>query len=273
VGKAKARSASPSIVPADPPITPPVGAHEWVSFPDPEELRTWVFDVTFLLSNWDCIFGRGCQGVLTGPAEDLVQGCCSYGAHFTGTEDVERVEQAASKLTPDEWQFYNKGHTSSGRLKVTKTDKTGELTSRLADGACIFLNRPGFPTGPGCSLHQVAMTRGERPLDWKPDVCWQLPLRREDETDGTGYVTSTVRQWDRRHWGEGGEEFHWWCTEAPEAFIGSRPVYESMHDEIEALVGPVVCAMIVAELDRRRAQQQTLPHPAAVPVALTRRDT
>jgi hypothetical protein len=116
------------------------------------------------------------------------------------------------------------------------------------------------------------MTRAERPLDWKPDVCWQLPLRREDETDATGYVTSTVRQWDRRHWGEGGEEFHWWCTEAPEAFVGSRPVYESMHDELEGLVGPVVCAMIVAELDRRRAQQQMLPHPASVPVSLTARD-
>jgi hypothetical protein len=266
MGKTKTRSDSPPVV------VPPDGAHEWVSFPDPEELRTWVFDITFLLSNWDCIFGRGCMGVLTGPADDLVQGCCSYGAHFTGAEDVERVERAASKLTPEEWQFYDKGHTSSGRLKVTKTDKTGELTSRLAEGACIFLNRPGFDTGPGCALHQVAMTRGERPLDWKPDVCWQLPLRREDETDGTGYVTSTVRQWDRRHWGEGGEEFHWWCTEAPEAFIGSRPVYESMRDELEALVGPVVCAMIVAELDRRRAQHQTLPHPAAVPVALTRRD-
>ena len=29
-----------------------------------------------------------------------------------------------------------------------------------------------------------------------------------------------VRQWDRRHWGEGGEEFHWWCTEDPAAFVG-----------------------------------------------------
>ncbi len=52
----------------------PAEAHEWVSFEDPEEARTWVFDVTFLLSRWQCIFGRGCQGVLTGPAEELVAG-------------------------------------------------------------------------------------------------------------------------------------------------------------------------------------------------------
>ena len=62
----------------------PDDAHEWVSFDDPDEERTWLFDVTFLASAWTCIFGHGCQGVLTGPTPELVQGCCSYGAHFTG---------------------------------------------------------------------------------------------------------------------------------------------------------------------------------------------
>ena len=70
----------------------PADAHEWVSFEDPTEARTWRFDVTFLLSHWECIFGNGCQGVLTAPAPELAQGCCSYGAHMTGDEDVARVE-------------------------------------------------------------------------------------------------------------------------------------------------------------------------------------
>ena len=43
------------------------------------------------------------------------------------------------------------------------------------------------------------------PLELKPEVCWQLPLRREDEVADDGHVTSTIRQWDRRHWGAGGE--------------------------------------------------------------------
>src|SRR5262245_9321227 len=55
-------------------------AREWVSFDDPEEEgRQWQIDVTFLLSHWQCIFGHGCQGVLTEPAPELVHGCCSYG--------------------------------------------------------------------------------------------------------------------------------------------------------------------------------------------------
>jgi hypothetical protein len=242
-------------------LTSPSSAHEWVSFEDPDEERTWVFDVTFLLSHWECIFGRGCQGVLTGPAPELVQGCCSYGAHFTGEEDVERVKEAAATLTASQWQFKKK----AGR-GIIKNDGGGGSMTRLVDGACIFLNRPGFPGGAGCALHRAALERGESPMVLKPDVCWQLPLRREDATADDGHVTSTVTQWDRRHWGEGGAEFHWWCTEAPEAFGGDSPVYRHMRDELVALTGPLVYGMLAAYLEERSATRPgpgvPLPHPA-----------
>ena len=89
-----------------PVASPPVDSHEWVSFEDEGFERTWVFDVTFLTSNWMCIFGQGCQGVLTGPAPELVQGCCSYGAHFVDKKDVRRVEKFAATLTPEQWQHH-----------------------------------------------------------------------------------------------------------------------------------------------------------------------
>jgi hypothetical protein len=241
-------------------------AHEWVSFDDPAEARTWVFDVTFLLSRWSCIFGRGCQGVLTGPAEDLVQGCCSYGAHFVDEEDEAAVVAAAGRLGADQWQHRAKGR----RGGFVVTDDAGARITRQVDGACIFLNRPGFSRGPGCALHVGALDAGERPLDWKPDVCWQLPLRREDAVADDGYVTSTVRQWDRRHWGEGGFEFHWWCTEAPDAFVGAVPVYKEMREELIELVGQQPYDMVVEYLKDRVPKKRTgapgkvtpLPHPA-----------
>ena len=229
-------------------------AHEWVSFDDPHEKRRWVFDVTFLLSNWTCIFGDGCQGVLTGPAPELIQGCCSYGAHFTDQEDADRVAAIAETLTADEWQFRAQGR----KRGVWRVNKDDEIVTRLVDGACVFLNRPGFPAGPGCALHQVALQRGERPLDLKPTVCWQLPLRREDTDEADGWVTSRVIEWDRRHWGAGGFEFHWWCTDSPEAFVGREPVYRSMRDELIELVGDEVYEMVAAYLDER---VPTLPHP------------
>ena len=85
--------------------TAPRDAHEWVSFEDEEEERTWLFDLTFLESRWTCIFGAGCQGVLTQPTPELVQGCCSYGAHFVDQDDVERVRRAIPRLTDEDWQF------------------------------------------------------------------------------------------------------------------------------------------------------------------------
>ena len=68
-------------------------------------------------------------------------------------------------------------------------------------------------------------------------MCWQLPLRRDDEVADDGHVTSVIRQWDRRDWGEGGFEFHWWCTESPEAFVGTQPVFKELEPEITAMVG------------------------------------
>jgi hypothetical protein len=236
--------------------TPP-DSHEWVSFDDPDEDRTWVFDVTFLLSRWRCIYGHGCQGVLTGPAEELAQGCCSYGAHFTDEDDVARVKAAARTLGDDEWQFAATGRRSG----VVRTQPDGSRVTRLVKGACIFLNRPGFPGGPGCALHLAALARNRPPLELKPDVCWQLPLRRDDATDAAGHVTSTISQWDRRHWGEGGEEFHWWCTEAAEAFTGSQAVYENMAGELTAMVGPEIYRRLVAYLQARQSTRVPLPHP------------
>jgi hypothetical protein len=240
------------------PVAPPADAHEWVSFEDPEEERTWVFDLTFLLSPWTCIFGQGCQGVLTGPTPELEQGCCSYGAHFTDDEDKERVEAAAATLTADQWQFQRQGRQRGVVLK----QRDGTWRSRLVGDACIFLNRPDFPGGSGCALHRAALERGERPLDLKPNVCWQLPLRREDTTADDGWVTSTVGEWKRRHWGDGGAEFHWWCTEAPEAFVGREPVYRSLRDELVELVGREVYELLAAHC-RRREGERPLPHPAA----------
>jgi hypothetical protein len=228
-----------------------------VSFEDPEEARRWVFDVTFLLSGWQCIYGRGCQGVLTGPAEEMVQGCCSYGAHFTDDDDVARVVKAAQTLTNDQWQFAATGR----RRGVVRTQPDGARVTRMVSGACVFLNRPEFPGGPGCALHRAALERGVAPLELKPDVCWQLPLRREDTSDDDGWVTSTITQWDRRHWGAGGQEFHWWCTEAPEAFRAHQPVYMTLRPELIAMVGAPVYERLAVYLQARQTTGIPLPHP------------
>ena len=242
----------------------PPEVHEWISIEDEHEQRTWVFDATFLRSNWSCIYGNGCKGVLDADATEMAQGCCSYGAHFVDEDDVQTVVRAVVRLTPADWQFAKRAKRS-GFLATgdARADGTTETTTRLVDDACIFLNRPGFEGGPGCALHRAALNAGERPMDWKPNVCWQLPLRLDHHTDDNGHVTSTLREWKRRDWGPGGEEFHWWCTESDDAFVGSNPVFEYLRDEIVGMVGQSVYDRIVPLLTR--PQWTPLPHPALRP--------
>ncbi len=233
--------------------TTPEDLRVWISFEDPDEMRTWIFDVSFLESEWTCVYKNGCQGVLTGPSPELEQGCCSYGAHFVDKRDAARVKKIASTLSPEEWQYHKKGNKKG----VVKSEREGALVTRVVDGACIFLNRPGFDKGAGCALHQVAVSRGENPMDLKPEVCWQLPLRREDSVEDDGHVVSTVRRWDRRHWGAGGSEFHWWCTDSPEAFVGHDPVYVTMEAELTAMVGKKIYDLLVATLDERNRARRS----------------
>ena len=242
--------------------TPPDDLHELVAFEDPNEDRTWVFDATWLLSNWTCIYGRGCQGILPEAAPELHQGCCSYGAHLIDDADLASVTDAVERLDDAHWQMRRAGRRS-GWLT---TEADGTRITRVVDGACIFLNRPGFAAGAGCAFHIAALDAGERPMDWKPDVCWQVPIRLQEHTDDHGHVTSTVREWKRRDWGEAGHEFAWWCNDDASAFVGHRPTYLELRDELTELCGEAVFNLMAEQLERRRGNARTgavpLPHPA-----------
>jgi hypothetical protein len=218
-------------------------AREWVEFTDPADTEHRIrADLTWLCSRWTCIFGRGCHGVVPGRADD---GCCSHGAFFSDKADEKRVRRFATELTPETWQYAAAARTSGKKLDVVEKDNVGDdenrRRTRTVDGACIFLNRPGFAGGEGCSLHALALRTGRHPLETKPEVCWQLPVRREQEwverADETEILVSTVSEFDRRGWGEGGHDLNWWCTSSPEAHIGGEPLYISYAPELIALIG------------------------------------
>ena len=79
-----------------------------------------------------------------------------------------------------------------------------EWRTRLVDDACIFLNRPDFPAGPGCALHLHAHAHRASTIQRvKPEVCWQLPLRRIDDEQDDGTVVSTPHRVRARRLGRG----------------------------------------------------------------------
>ena len=229
---------------------------EWVSFEDPDELRTWMIDATFFRSNYKCIYGEGCKGVHDDPTPELMQGCCSFGAHFLDDKDLKAVKKSVKRLEPRHWKNYDKGRDN----KWLMTEKDGGKKTAVVKGACIFHNPPGFEGGTGCAFHIAAVEANERHMDWKPDVCWQVPLRLEEHVEDGGYVVSTIREWKRRDWGDGGDDFHWWCTESPDAFVGKDPAYVFFKDEITEMMGEKSYKIMVAQLQRPTAVP--LPHPA-----------
>ncbi len=210
---------------------------------DSEAKTTWEFDRRFLSSNWECQFGRGCKGILDHPSPELEQGCCSLGAEL---DDDEARMLAAMTSFVDPTRFQNHDHTIDGIFAPDSSDENGWRT-RVVDGACIFLNRPGFEGGGGCALHLEASARGESPTQWKPGVCWQLPLHVDYADNGDGSETATVRPWSRADWGDRGTTMAWCCTEEPDAFTGDSRVIDSLSGELETMLGTAV----FVELTRR----------------------
>jgi hypothetical protein len=201
----------------------------------------WRFDTAFLRSRWTCIWGRGCLGILPEPAEHLGQGCCSVGAEMGDMDEARMISALGATLPAERFEH----HEVASRDGVFRDDTRSNTA--VVDGACIFLNRPGFAGGAGCALHLAALDADERPIDWKPSVCWQLPIK-VDWAPGAGDTeVATLRRWTRDDWGDDGEPMAWCCTEGERAYVGEREVVDSLAEEIEALVG----APVFVELRRR----------------------
>ncbi len=224
----------------------PEDGHAWFSVNDVEGNTTWLFDTTFLRSRYRCIYGQGCPSIDAEPDPTATLGCCIHGAHMVDKEDRGNVTEYASRLGPVVWQHHARAEAKGGPLKKKKN---GDWVTRKVDGACIFLNREGFEGGAGCALHIGAESAGERPMDWKPDVCWQVPIHLDIHTDEYGHETVLVRAWQRRDWGPGGDDFHWWCIEDQSTQIDDQPVYVTLADELVEMVGRPVYQRLKDHLD------------------------
>lgn len=226
----------------------------WVEFTDPADSgQRFRCDLTWLTSSWTCIFGSGCQGIYANRPDD---GCCTLGAHFTEKADWQRVAAVAAQLGEDEWQYHSVGTATGTKDDWTELEDRVRKT-RVVDGACIFLNRPGFPAGAGCALHQHAILTGVQPHTTKPDVCWQLPLRRTYRTvelpDESSYLEVTITEYDRRGWGPGGHDLDWYCSGNSEAHVGREPVYRSNAPELVELMGQAAYEELVIRAEAHLA--------------------
>jgi len=194
----------------------------------------WRFDRDFLASNWTCIWGKGCKGINATADEMLGHGCCSLGAELDGIDEARDLSAAAATIPAHLFQFH--AEASSGSVFA---DESYSAT-RVIDGACIFHNRNGFAGGEGCALHLAANYFNESPTDWKPSVCWQLPIKVDWEMRDDNVEVATVRRWSRADWGDHGTKMAWCCTEGSDAYVGETSVIDSLGDELSKIVGSEV---------------------------------
>ena len=239
----------------------------WVEFPDPADPgQVFRCDLTWLTSRYSCIFGRGCPGVYTWAPD---AGCCPHGAHFADRADERRVASAVARLDAETWQR-RPVRRRLRRADWVETDDDGARKTRTVpdgDGSvCVFLNRPDFAGGGGCALHLLARNQGLHPLTTKPDVCWQLPIRRTFRTverpDGSGYLEVTIGEYDRRGWGAGGLDFDWYCTGSPQAHGAAEPLFRSAAAELTELMGAAGYQALAEHCERMRRSGDPLRHPA-----------
>ncbi|MEP9362442.1 hypothetical protein ABLE68_05710 [Nocardioides sp. CN2-186] len=240
----------------------------FVEFVNPaDETEVMRCDLTWLTSSYTCIFGQGCQGIYA-DAPDV--GCCTLGAHFADKDDEKRVAAYVDMLDDTLWQQKPQGRAVRKKDWI-ELDEDGERKTRtsVVDGqqACVFQNRPGFEAGAGCALHALAFVLEKNPLETKPDVCWQLPIRRTfrnvERQDGSTYTEVSIGEYDRRGWGPGGHDLDWYCSGNTEAHVGVEPVYVSNEAELTELMGKAAYDELVRHCEAHvRSRSALALHPA-----------
>jgi hypothetical protein len=264
--------------------------------PVPEEIVTvrygeheYVLDIVALTSNYNCIYGRGCQGVTPfegeGPGQHLpadrsVTGCCrtspGYGLAVAEVDaadpDVDsplRVQAYVDQLRPDEAQHYDQ--IAAGDWLIEKQDDDGIWDSRhtKVGGNCVFLNTE-MPDGKnGCSLYHLADRLGIDAKHTRPFVCHSAPadvftIGETNDEKGRRLLVTLRPPWFGWFAPEG-----YFCTKDPAAFTATEPVFLRMESEFSWLLGADVYAALRPVLDQVWAERgERLRRSWGQPVAL-----
>ncbi len=256
---------------------------EWLEFTDCDDPEhVFSIDITWLESYYSCQFGTSACPGISRDAPDV--GCCVHGAYMADHTDREQLYDAVRRMPASFWQRRSEvmgqwsfpGPSPDDEhlepwLELDELEEEPALKTTVVEGACVFANRQGWATGAGCALHQWALSAGEELTVVKPEVCWQLPLRRyedyEERPDGVEILRTTIGEYDRRGWGNGGEDFDWYCSAAPACHTSSQPLWLSQKTELIAIMGEknyeVVAQHCLRRAQAREAGVEFGQHPAS----------
>jgi hypothetical protein len=226
-----------------------------MTFPAPDDDgHQFRVNVSFLLSNYRCIYGCGCPSISADPARSHL-GCCGHGVEFVSDDDFDHVAAMVDELTGEDSDNIAQIRGPKGWYQA----QAGvPFKTRKLDGACIFANRPTGPTGKiGCSFHHLAERTGRHPADTKPDICWRVPLNysTEEPAEPNGRDTTIVSAFGADAWGN----VTWWCIDTPDAYNAPDPVYRTFEHELRKGMGDAGYERLVELLQEIPAPRHPMP--------------
>lgn len=274
------------------PSTTKPGRTDWIEYMmDPVDKRGYPrcfrINLSWMLSNWRCSYGS-CPGILVSGAKSDVS-CCQIGVGFgvggptaEKKEEWARVRRAVHELTPEDWDHgYGKDkqdrYWTLFEVKTTRRPKhkrrdTHALAvesvpeaTKVVDGGCIFANRENGPAGkPGCAFHHLAARTGRHHSETKPDVCWMIPFAVGSNHEEDIMVdVITVSGTPAAMWGaqdtESTEMIGHWCTEIPDHFTGTEPVYKYAETELRKIMGDPEYDRMVEEIEKAGPRRYPMP--------------
>ena len=264
------------------------GVHDWFQFPDPaDEDRTFVVHIPFMMSNWNCLFGRGCPGWF-GTHEEHIRpdaGCCAHGAYMNSQVELERINSYIDELTEDDlspeglahvrqkgWYKYEKDGKKKGKPGYDKDNPDSIVAkTQTRNGLCVLQNSGSEGSRIGCALHHLAARTGKGDhVDVMPQVCWQVPIAtRYDYDEITKTTSCTIFPWDSDVWNEADDDgthdswMAWNCIDAPDAYSAAEVLYKTMERELRKLMGDAGYDILVKYLEGRE-QNYSIPMPGTV---------
>ena len=111
-------------------------------------------------ARFDCIFGRGCDGI-----------CCRNGRPPVYPEESRIIDANLDKFLPALRPESRRVVEQDGYL--SKRRKIGLPMMRVVEGWCVFFNR-------GCVLHQIGAAEGDK-FRYKPAVCALFPVAKDED--------------------------------------------------------------------------------------------
>src|SRR3712207_8290845 len=100
-----------------------------------------------------------------------------------------------------------------------------------------------------------------------PDVLFFfLMIRRPPRSTLFPYTTLfRSGEFDRRGWGPGGHDLHWWCTGSPAAHVSAEPLVVTYAGELTALLGTAAYEELRRLTEERLDRGLIAPPPASPP--------